>query len=449
MTGLTRLRSRVIVRRLEGWLMVGALLFFAGAVASPIRTQLGIAGAPSTPLQMVDLILYLACGVLLLADREGLERALGGGLWIALLLAIAVASVTWSEAPAISVRRVGALVGTTVVGFYFASAFDLRGQLKILLRFVWAVLAISLVMVLLVPQFGLQHETTGVIALRGAMGTKNELGRLMALGVSLFVLTWLQRRRWRDVVGAALCLVALVLSRSVSAMAVLALVAAAAPLLRLLGWRYRHAAWVALFGAMIAATLVAWSYLSGALDLRALLASVGRDPTLTGRTPLWNAVAAMIAHKPWFGYGYNGFWLDWQGPSAIVWGEIHWMAYHAHDGYLDILLDLGFAGLALFALAYARAFVDAVRHVRSAAVSGVLAFWPVVFLVYAALSNVTEGFFLKQNSALWVVFVATSLGLAGQARPVRAAGPERSGRRETPNRAGMPAEPFGGSPERR
>ena len=38
--------------------------------------------------------------------------------------------------------------------------------------------------------------------------------------------------------------------------------------------------------------------------------------TLTGRTELWATVIEMIREHPWFGYGYSGFWLGWDGESA-------------------------------------------------------------------------------------------------------------------------------------
>jgi exopolysaccharide production protein ExoQ len=67
--------------------------------------------------------------------------------------------------------------------------------------------------------------------------------------------------------------------------------------------------------------------------------------SLTGRLPIWQAITGDIAKRPFFGYGYGGFWTDQQ-----VWDYSfirHWEFNHAHSAYLESLLNLGLVGLSL------------------------------------------------------------------------------------------------------
>jgi O-antigen ligase len=68
---------------------------------------------------------------------------------------------------------------------------------------------------------------------------------------------------------------------------------------------------------------------------------LGRDPTLTGRTEIWKDL--LIFDYNWIlGTGYESFWL---GERLIqVWTEAGYIT-QAHNGYLEIYLNLGIVGL--------------------------------------------------------------------------------------------------------
>jgi O-antigen ligase len=76
-----------------------------------------------------------------------------------------------------------------------------------------------------------------------------------------------------------------------------------------------------------------------------LISRLGRDATYTGRTNIWDAVRSVYVN-PLLGTGYDSFWLGdrlWQ-----VWataGPVN----QAHNGYLELYLNLGIIGLILLA----------------------------------------------------------------------------------------------------
>ncbi|CAA9319106.1 MAG: hypothetical protein AVDCRST_MAG93-5659, partial [uncultured Chloroflexia bacterium] len=81
-------------------------------------------------------------------------------LWVAtrdklllLLVGLAVVSVVWSVAPAITLRRDVALLGTTLVGAYFAMRYEPGEQLRLLAWALGVAALLSLLFALALPSY--------------------------------------------------------------------------------------------------------------------------------------------------------------------------------------------------------------------------------------------------------------------------------------------------------
>ncbi|MGC2182936.1 MAG: hypothetical protein WA637_06645, partial [Terriglobales bacterium] len=113
---------------------------------------------------------------------------------------------------------------------------------------------------------------------------------------------------------------------------------------------------------------------------------------------------------PWFGYGYGAFWRGYAGPSGVVWDAMGGEIFYSHNGFLDVWLDLGAIGLGLLILGYTIAFR---RAVISAGVDhSDLSLWPLVFLMFLLLSNLTEGSLMRANTLPWILYTAIYYRLA-------------------------------------
>src|SRR5690606_24261234 len=121
-------------------------------------------------------------------------------------------------------------------------------------------------------------------AWQGAFNHKNQLGLRMALaGLTFLVLAREDGRSWPWWIAFALALLLLFKSRSASAVVVLAATISAYAIVRAARLDYRL-----LLAAVIALGLLAAA--SGywlVQNYEAVLAALGRDATLTGRTLLW------------------------------------------------------------------------------------------------------------------------------------------------------------------
>jgi O-antigen ligase len=230
----------------------------------------------------------------------------------------------------------------------------------------------------------------------------------MVLAALAFFLFWSWRRRWLYGLGLMLCLSLMLLSNSATALVSAAVMLLLWPVWRLLRWRYRMAIPFAIVITISSVSLATW--LLAGVELEQATAAAGRSISLTGRVPLWDEVLTMIAQRPWLGYGYNSFWLGWNGPSALVWESVRWDPVHAHNGFLDLVLDLGVVGLGLFALSFIFSLPRAINAARWGADASAL--WPLYYLVFMLLYNMTESSILRQNNILWALYVATVLSLA-------------------------------------
>ena len=112
----------------------------------------------------------------------------------------------------------------------------------------------------------------------------------------------------------------------------------------------------------------------------------GNSPeTFTGRIPLWQF---LISHSSmsvrFFGFGFQGFWTPEHTDVRLAGRLIQ----HAHFGGLNILLELGYVGLALFIgiLIFGCTRSDSYlrRHPRpSLAVHDALLTWAIVALFFS------------------------------------------------------------------
>ena len=66
-----------------------------------------------------------------------------------------------------------------------------------------------------------------------------------------------------------------------------------------------------------------------------------------GRTDIWVLVMRSIAKRPLLGYGYYAFWQGLKGESGNIIVAAHWVFGYAHNGVLEIWLQLGLVGTAL------------------------------------------------------------------------------------------------------
>jgi O-antigen ligase len=144
---------------------------------------------------------------------------------------------------------------------------------------------------------------------------------------------------------------------------------------------------------------------------RDLVTSVGRNPTLTGRTDLWRQCLS-IAGNPLVGTGFESFWLGWR--VQRIWDLNEGIRLNeAHNGYLEVYLQLGWCGVALLALVVAKSYPRIARGLRSDFSLGGL---NLAYLIAALNFNHSESDFRVQY-CVWVFFLLAIMSAPSWAKP--------------------------------
>jgi O-antigen ligase len=161
------------------------------------------------------------------------------------------------------------------------------------------------------------------------------------------------------VAGISVSMACLLLSRSTTSLAATLVIAVFLGLALRLPLRARPILkWVVLLGvaALMVYALALLQIIPGLGLLNAPVSALsGKDTTFTGRTEIWAIVSEHIRARPLLGSGYGAFWTAIATPGTESWVFVQRMGSFypgsAHNGYLEVQNDLGWAGLALL-LAY-------------------------------------------------------------------------------------------------
>jgi O-antigen ligase len=392
------------MKRLFDTLLVPVTLFiFSGAgvklVLGPNADSSTTDG--NTAYQLALSTIYLICVLVILLKFPRYRSVFRKSILLWVLILWVFLSAIWSCAATLTLRRSIALLGTTIVALYLANNYDLRRLVLLLCKIFLVINFMSLVLILFFPGYGI---TPGYSILHGnwlgLYTQKNNLGRIATLETVTFLLAFHQFKKKSMLLGLVTSLLLLIGSDSVTSYFVaMALVFVILFLL----YTPRNIVLRVFFGiSMLTVLAIAFYYsfssFSGFVD------AFGRDITLTGRTSVWKIAYQMAMQRPLLGYGYNGFWLGLNGPSAYIWRSIGPFV-HSHNGYLDLWLDLGLVGVVIFLVLFCQLFVKAFRNIKFSTKNGALILFPFVFCLFYFMQNLTESFILTRNNLFWLLFV--------------------------------------------
>lgn len=321
-------------------------------------------------------------------------------------------SVVWSDYPFVAFKRwfrdIGSYLSILVV---LTDPRPLDAVRSVFRRVCFLLIPLSIVLYKYFPEVGRQYDTwTGQIMYVGATTSKNMLGVLCLLSGLFFV--WDTFTRWPDrrerrtrhslvvnVAFIAITLWVLYLSDSATSRLCLGLgcVVLAATHSDLVK-RNPRVLTVPISIALCLYFVVAFGF---GIDINAVVAAaVGRDPTLTGRTEIWDTLLS-TGTNPLVGTGYESFWL---GPRLPwIWERVGTIN-EAHNGYLQVYLNLGLIGLSLVVVLLVAAYLAICKRLAPPSPLGSLglALWTVL-MVY----NVSESAFLI--GLLWMAILPLGL----------------------------------------
>ncbi|WP_345410339.1 O-antigen ligase family protein [Actinomycetospora chlora] len=272
------------------------------------------------------------------------------------------------------------------------------------------VLIATLLVALAVPSVGLVDENYQTGALKGLFVHRNLLAfmALVALATFLVVRRYRSHRASFFDIGLAVVCLAGAQSQTVFISA-----AATTLLVLMLRWTRRYSGFTRVLLGTASSCAVGLLVYLAIFAFADIASSLGRDSTLTGRTDVWPAVLEQIARTPILGLGWNAPWREGQPETQRMWRAAGFKMYHSHDGYLDMLLQLGVVGLGLMSIVLV---VTLIVGIASYVGRGdELAVWSTSCAIVLVMVNLTES--PSTNFFGHFVLVSAFL-LARQRKPV-------------------------------
>ena len=138
------------------------------------------------------------------------------------------------------------------------------------------------------------------------------------------------------------------------------------------------------------------------------MSALGRDASLTGRTEVWKTVIP-YATNVWIGAGYENFWV---GERMALFTRLLGGLNQAHNGYIEIYLNLGWVGLALLGAMVIAGYGKIIKLVRNNVETAGLR---MAFFFICMVYNFTEASF-KMQSPVWIFFLWAFMGASYAAK---------------------------------
>ncbi len=400
------------------WLLTLLLIIPEGFDYSVLLGSAPMSGSLGSRMLWLGL---LSAGVVVIIWRAALVWLLLPRLNLFLLafLALVVASVAWSIAPSVTVRRLVRVTTIVVVAIAFALSAWHRERFQNVLRPVLTlVLAGSIVFVLLQPSLAVHHETDAGIAgsWRGLTNHKNTLGMVAGTALILWVHAGIARslRLWVLLPGLALSLICLIGSRSsTSLMTMLFAIPMMLALMRTpRGLQPYMPYLVGLFALLLVVYALAVLRLVPGLEplLEPISRLTGKDLSFTGRSDIWAIIIDQVREHPWLGGGYGAYWTgpESNSPSVHFMYQLYFYPGSAHNGYLDVVNDLGTVGL-LCLLGFLAGYVGQALQVF-ALDRDQGALYLTLFLQHA-ISNLSESHWFSVLSVGFAIMVLATVAL--------------------------------------
>jgi O-antigen ligase len=370
------------------WIYIWTGIGFGGAVGGDLYAQMD-----GSPLDAVIYAAFLVAGVVILLRRKQRTRTiLKMSVPILIFYAYCLSSVLWSHIPEVAIKRWTKDLGDVAMALIIATEAEPPDALRVLFERVGFILLPASVLLIRYSPLGRAYDPSGGPVNTGVTTNKNSLGLIafvIAIGAVWSLIQVLRDKRRRNrtrklvAVGTLIVFGVVVLDQAHSATSV-----ACFALGSLLMFA-THLPAIKRTPAGIHVLVLTLLAAGGAMMLfggqGAVLGALGRDSTLTGRTEIWAAVLPMCPNAL-IGAGFESFWNTYGGNIRSL-GTFASGINEAHNGYIEVYLNLGWIGIGLIASILVSGYLRAAAAFRRNPEIGSLM---LAYLASIAIYGVTE-----------------------------------------------------------
>jgi exopolysaccharide production protein ExoQ len=343
-------------------------------------------------------VLMIALSLALFGKGLRRLRSIRTGAVLTLGLAVfLLSSVVWSGNPQRTISQGIVYLSVVIGAIGIASSLEADEFMKLLALICGLAALCSLFLAVVSPS---EAFTGGDF--RGIFSHKNVVGEATAMGAlaSLHGLRASRQQKWRNRLILVLVTIVCFWSKSMTSLSTIFVFCSAYTVAAMIrkGGLARILGIMGGFIAVLFLTLVVifpdW-----------VLEITGKDPTLTGRTEIWNYVIYFIYQKPLLGWGYNAFWFMGNPAAIEIDDAMHYVVPQAHNGLLEILLHVGMIGAVFFLFLLVRNIMLGLRCLRTS--EKALAISSLLCCVGIILVGISEIVLLAGLEASTAVFFVT------------------------------------------
>lgn len=378
-----------------------------------------------SPIDRLFFGVLIIIGVIILLKRNiSWRSAINQNIWISLLFLYCGVSILWSDFPSISFKRFVKDIGNIIMVLIVVTDQKSEDALNLLLkRFGYILLPLSITFYKYFPEIGRGYDGfTGKLIVTGAAINKNALGALCL--VSLIFLIWksyfkpkeeiIYSKETEYYINWIMIIMAIwLLVSSDSSTADVCLIIGLV-LIMCFELRIFKANVYALKKAMYVCLLfVGFFIVINYQVIHTIVTLTGHQLTFWDRVSLWPELIKLSSGSVLLGTGYDCYWLGER--MEILWNKYWWHPTEAHNGYVEIFLELGVIGLILYCIFFVTCFNKIFKRIAGGDKNAIL---QLAFFIVVLFYNITESAFKGLHLMWYVLLLVTIVYKHGENRNV-------------------------------
>lgn len=392
------------------WMMYGgSRSIYSWLNPEPIRGA-EIDYISGNPIDRTFLLLLIACGLFILSRRKiDVAEVLRRNSWIFVLFIYMGVSILWSDFMFVSFKRWIRAIGDIVMVMIVLSEDNPSEAIEELFRrSAYILIPISVVLIKYFRDIGVAFDDLGNEMWVGVTTHKNCLGYLACF--SGFYFSWaIMNARLRKIVVIDILFLLMSIwlltapgsSGKISTTSVIIYICGVGLVLALKIIKKNPRQ----IGKFIFLSLLITCCLELSFGLIEIIVGASqRDMTFTGRRDLWKVLLEIGSRHPFLGVGYGNFWIG-RSPHNL-WDEFIWRPTTAHNGYIDVYLQLGLVGVFLLILVILLGYRNIVKTLLSNFDFGR---FEITLLFMIVLYNMSESSVVRGGDLPWVILLLVSM----------------------------------------
>lgn len=382
-------------------------LFPAGNPFPSTRQETGVENISETnPVnQFIKITVFILTFLASIYKFDEIINFIKREKFLAIFLLWALLSMFWSDFPFVTFKRWFQIFLIYFLIITFLTYFDEKEVLKILKLILYPYLFLTLIVVLIIPE----AKDPAFNTWRGFSATKNSLGQTGVISSVLTMILYLKEENGikKKISMFFFLLSIIIIGGTFSSTSYIALV------IFLTGSTLYYVK-TKIFGRLgVTNSLFVYSFATGILLLITIMLFVpdftdtvqgifGKSETFYDRGKLWKVMLLHISLNPVIGCGFQAFWTLENPQLLLLYQTFVWLPNQAHNGYLDIINEVGIIGLIFF-------FIPIIKNIIRSIKNKIISMW-CWFLILPIIINVTESNFFNVGSPT-IIFIFLSYNI--------------------------------------